>query len=121
MADENSVYGIDDQINGPDTIFRYAQDGTSDVEVIHEFGDGPENGLRPNSDLSIIDSTLYGSAEQGGANEAGIFYSIDTNSPAINMPPTGGGGAVPEPSSGFVWGLLLVTSMTARWAKQRFK
>lgn len=112
VADEENVYGV-----AGSKIFRYAQDGSSGVEIIHAFSEGPENSTRPNSDLTVFGSTLFGSTFEGGANDQGIYYSIATDAPSIGGSANPPGGVVPEPSSGMVWTMLLVVFI----ARQRMR
>src|SRR5579862_7370683 len=50
---------------------------TGGVEtVIHNFPTGSNDGYSPDAAVTAVDGTLYGTTYYGGANGAGILYSI---------------------------------------------
>ena len=63
-----------DQSGG--TAYRISTDG--EVEVIHNFGANPDEGLYPYSGvIQTNDGTLYGTTLTGGMYSDGVLYAID--------------------------------------------
>jgi uncharacterized repeat protein (TIGR03803 family) len=75
-----TLYGMT-QMGGIDslgTIFRIGTGG-SGFQVIHTFTDGTNDGGLPYGSLILSGSTLYGMASEGGANNHGAAFSMDTS------------------------------------------
>ncbi|MEO6883613.1 MAG: choice-of-anchor tandem repeat GloVer-containing protein [Bacteroidia bacterium] len=70
--------------NGLGNIFSIQTNGTGYTDL-HDFAGGTADGSGPSSDLIIIGSTLYGMTPQGGANGAGVIFSISTSGGAISI------------------------------------
>lgn len=119
---EGKILGV-----GEDQLFRINEDGT-DFELLHEFDAG-----RPNQDLTVIGSTLYGSTRAralnaGGTDGGSLFYSIpldaigidesdDSMNPSDDAPATN---VVPEPGSLLVWLGLALAGLMYRRNQLRF-
>ncbi|HEX3720095.1 MAG TPA: choice-of-anchor tandem repeat GloVer-containing protein [Verrucomicrobiae bacterium] len=63
--------------NGGGTLFAINTDG-SGYTLLHHFGISPD-GANPRENLILSGGTLYGTTSSGGANGAGIVFSICTN------------------------------------------
>ncbi len=57
------------------TIFSVNTDG-SDYTILHKFGAGSKDGAHPEAALSLLGSTLYGTAYAGGKNGKGTVFSL---------------------------------------------
>ncbi|MCG3149725.1 MAG: hypothetical protein PCFJNLEI_03190 [Verrucomicrobiae bacterium] len=59
-------------------IWAVDADG-SNYQVLHNFTGTSTDGSQPNGSLIIDGTTLYGMAQNGGANNAGIIFQIQSN------------------------------------------
>jgi uncharacterized repeat protein (TIGR03803 family) len=59
---------------GCGTIFSISPSGAS-YTVIHAFG-GPD-GAQPNSDMTVLSGTLYGTTQEGGAAGTGTVFTVN--------------------------------------------
>jgi uncharacterized repeat protein (TIGR03803 family) len=60
---------------GFSALFKLRSDGT-DVQFLHQFVRGPEDGVFARGVIFGPDAALYGVAQLGGVNDAGIVYRI---------------------------------------------
>jgi len=76
----STIYGttINGGPNNFGTIFSIDISGSNFV-VLHTFPTGTDDGTFPPGTLVLVDSTLYGVAEQGGTDNLGTIFKIDTN------------------------------------------
>jgi len=75
----STLYGTTEQGGDVDydgTVFSINTDG-SDYQVLHSFTG--LDGVRPQGGLTLVGSTLYGTAKYGGEDGGGIVFSIDTD------------------------------------------
>ena len=98
--------------NDAGTVFRIETDG-SNMEVLHEFeADTVDNGDGPRGSLVASGSTLYGVTNDGGANDDGCIFKIDTDGSNFaivwDFEDAADNGAFPEGSiiidNGFIYG-----------------
>ncbi len=75
------------------TIFSVNTDG-SDYTILHKFGAVSKDGAHPEAALSLLGSTLYGTAYAGGKNGKGTVFSLSlpggagtSAGPGINKEP----------------------------------
>ena len=59
---------------GCGTIFSISPSGAN-YTVIHAFGGS--DGAQPNSDMTVLSGTLYGTTEEGGAAGAGTVFTVN--------------------------------------------
>lgn len=59
------------------TIFKITADGTE--TVLHSFTGGKDDGANPSSGFVAQDGTLYGLTENGGANNLGTFFALNSD------------------------------------------
>src|SRR5690606_37369188 len=64
--------------NNRGTIFSVNTDG-SGVTVLHEFAGGVDDGRYPFGNLVQAGTTPYGATSQGGDNDRGAIFSINTD------------------------------------------
>ncbi len=64
--------------NNGGVIFSINTDA-SDYTILHEFAGGNEDGSMPTDSLTLHNSTLYGMTLQGGDNNGGVIFSINTD------------------------------------------
>ena len=95
-SDGNTLYGATDAggKGGNGTIFSIGTDGTA-FKVLHSFSpvtgsgftnaDGAQPGRGPGQRLALSGNTLYGVAQEGGANGVGTVYSINTDGSAFTV------------------------------------
>jgi uncharacterized repeat protein (TIGR03803 family) len=62
------------------TIFQIGTDGTG-YAVLHSFAGGANDGSRPQGDLTLIGSTLYGMTVAGGSSDLGTVFSLPVSVP----------------------------------------
>jgi uncharacterized repeat protein (TIGR03803 family) len=75
------------------TLFRMKPDG-SDYTIIHHFAGGAADGDGPRGKLLVVGSTIYGTTFNGGPNNLGTVYTIQTNGlnfTLLHVFPTGSG------------------------------
>jgi uncharacterized repeat protein (TIGR03803 family) len=60
------------------TVFRIETNGTG-FAVLYGFGLTPNDGYYPKGSLAISNSTLYGTTSQGGSNDFGTVFEINTD------------------------------------------
>jgi len=75
----NTLYGTTclGGSNGVGTVFAMSTNG-SNYTVLHTFGSGSD-GFYPKAPLFLSGGTLYGTAQQGGANGLGTLFALNTN------------------------------------------
>jgi uncharacterized repeat protein (TIGR03803 family) len=80
----SAMYGTT-YLGGPSesgTIYKMNVDGTS-FQLLHTFpslfSNDPSDGNSPYSGVTLSGSTLYGTAQSGGSNRAGLIYQIATD------------------------------------------
>jgi len=85
-------------LHGIGTIYRMNRDGSA-YAVLHDFAGGAADGSNPIGTLVLSGSTIYGGTFNGGPNNLGTVYSIQTNGSSFTVLhtfPTGSGdGAFP--------------------------
>jgi uncharacterized repeat protein (TIGR03803 family) len=60
------------------TIFSISENGTN-FTILHHFEGGVGQGARPLGSLLLIGDTLYGMTSEGGADDVGVLFSINTD------------------------------------------
>ena len=98
----STLYGItfNGGSNNKGTLFSINTDG-SDFGLLHSFAGGSDDGAYPVSDLTLIGSTLYGTAVNGGSSNYGVIYSL----------------TVPEPSTLVLFGIAVVSLIGFGWRR----
>jgi len=76
----STLYGMTQQGGGSDsgTAFQMNTDGTG-FAVLHSFTGGGSDGLYPFGSLTLSGSTFYGMTSQGGGNDGGTAFQMNTN------------------------------------------
>jgi uncharacterized repeat protein (TIGR03803 family) len=76
----SKLYGMahDGGSNNSGVLFSMNADGTG-FALLHSFTGGANDGALPFGSLTLSGSTLYGMTRQGGSNNAGTLFSIDTD------------------------------------------
>lgn len=64
----------------------------SDV-LLHSFAGGPADGELPQAQLTLVGSVLYGTTTEGGANDLGTLFSVNSNGTGYAVLHTFAGGA----------------------------
>jgi len=59
------------------TVFTITTSG--EEKVLHDFSDNGVDGVEPMAPLVAVKNTLYGTTYEGGANSAGIVFSVTTS------------------------------------------
>jgi uncharacterized repeat protein (TIGR03803 family) len=74
-----TLYGMTQNggANNAGCIFSVSTTGTN-YTILHSFSISTSDGESPYGDLTLSGTTLYGMADQGGANGEGIVFSIST-------------------------------------------
>ncbi|MBW2071483.1 MAG: hypothetical protein JRI89_09520 [Deltaproteobacteria bacterium] len=65
-------------------IFKIESNGTG-FSVLHSFAGKPTGGSYPKGSLILSGSTLYGMTQQGGANDLGVIFKIETDGSAFSL------------------------------------
>ena len=60
------------------TVFSINTDG-SGFTLLHEFAGGADDGQHPQAELTLSGSTLYGTTVEGGNNDLGTIFAINTD------------------------------------------
>jgi uncharacterized repeat protein (TIGR03803 family) len=60
------------------TIFRMTTDGTAYTNL-HDFAAGAADGANPMGDLTLSGTNFYGMTQQGGSNNLGTVFRMNTN------------------------------------------
>ena len=63
--------------NNDGVVFKVTTNGTS-FSVLHSFASGINDGSFPNEGVIVQGSILFGTAFNGGSNNVGIVFSLDT-------------------------------------------
>ena len=75
------------------TVFEMSTDGSS-FSVLHSFAGQPDDGARSMAGLALVDSTLYGTTVNGGADDLGTLFSLPepntSQSPTVVASDAGG-------------------------------
>jgi uncharacterized repeat protein (TIGR03803 family) len=90
------------------TIFKIETDN-SGYTLLHEFASSTTDGANPNGSLIISDSTLYGMTIEGGNNNNGTIFKIQTNGTDFNLIHSFAGGVA---DGAFPRGSLLLSGST---------
>ncbi|HEX5397669.1 MAG TPA: choice-of-anchor tandem repeat GloVer-containing protein, partial [Verrucomicrobiae bacterium] len=65
--------------NNAGTVFRLDSDGAN-YAILHSFGSSPDDGRNPHAaTIQASDGRLYGTTEQGGQNNLGTVFAINSN------------------------------------------
>jgi uncharacterized repeat protein (TIGR03803 family) len=72
---------------GLGTIFQINTDGTG-YQTLYDFGSPANDGCGPNGSLTLVGSTLYGTAFGGGVYSKGTIFSV-SDTPSVPGAPTG--------------------------------
>ncbi len=81
VEDGTFIYGMTEYggIHNSGGIYRVKPDGT-DFLKLHDFDwDNITNGSRPQGGLTLVGSILYGMTTEGGANNDGCIFKINTD------------------------------------------
>ncbi len=89
------------------TVFSIGTDG-SGFNVLHSFTGGTSDGASPQTGLTLVGSTLFGTTSQGGSANDGTVFSIDTDGSGFDVAHSFAGGTID--GSRPVAGLTLVGS-----------
>jgi len=94
----STLYGTN-WIGGPQgngTIFRVNTDGTG-FGLVHAFAAGVSDGSHPVPGVTLLGSTLYGTAQGGGTANKGAVYKVDADGNGFQLLHSfaGGDGANP--------------------------
>jgi len=65
----NDAYGV---------VFKVNTDGSGHT-LLHEFAGGADDGRHPRGSLVLSGSTLYGMTEDGGDNDKGVVFKVNTD------------------------------------------
>ncbi len=65
-------------------VFRMNTDG-SGFNNLHEFAGAPGDGRRPNGDLLLVGSTLYGTTRFGGGDDYGTVFKVNTDGTGFSL------------------------------------
>ncbi|HEY2476092.1 MAG TPA: choice-of-anchor tandem repeat GloVer-containing protein [Candidatus Cybelea sp.] len=97
-----TLYGTtaDGGTNSVGTVFAITKAGME--IVLHSFSGGSQDGAVPYAGLLDVEGTLYGTAQYGGANDAGIVFAITTNGAVTVLHSFGGPGDGGYPLTGLV-------------------
>jgi len=80
ILSNSTLYGM--TYNGGDSsmgvIFKMNTDGNNYTNL-HDFAGGNDDGRRPFGDLTLSGSTLYGMTYNGGDNDSGIIFKMNTD------------------------------------------
>lgn len=78
--DGGTLYGMTYQggANAKGVIFKVNTDGTGYTNL-HEFAGGAGDGALPRSSLTLDGTTLYGMTYNGGADDHGVVFKMETN------------------------------------------
>ncbi|MHC1727038.1 MAG: choice-of-anchor tandem repeat GloVer-containing protein [Syntrophobacteraceae bacterium] len=76
----STLYGLTPEggTNNFGTVFKINTDG-SGFQVLYNFGGVSVDGDLPMGTLTLVDSTLYGMTLEGGVDELGMIFRIDTD------------------------------------------
>jgi uncharacterized repeat protein (TIGR03803 family) len=77
----STIYGttMNGGSNNAGTVFSIDTSG-SNLALLHTFPTGMDDGTLPPGPLVLVDSTLYGVTEQGGTDNLGTIFKINTDS-----------------------------------------
>ena len=80
ITDGTALYGTTSGGGNGDNgvIFRINKDGTGH-RILHRFAGSGNDGVHPQSALTLVGSTLYGVTIGGGQNQAGVLFQINTS------------------------------------------
>jgi len=90
LLSANTLYGTAyfGGTNGSGTVFAFNTDGTG-FRVLHSFSPRPlgtnTDGANPSADLVLSGNTLYGTCYQGGTNNSGTVFAINTDGTAFRV------------------------------------
>ncbi len=110
--DGTTLYGVtlaggDDNLG---TVFSIQTNGTG-FTILHEFSGGTGDGQYPEGSLVLNGTTLYGVTSQGGDDNLGTVFSIQTNGTGFTIlhefSGSTGDGALPDDSSLVIDGTTL--------------
>lgn len=76
----NTLYGLTHYggANDKGTVFSVNED-SSGYRVLHSFGSDPKDGFSPYGSLQLSNSFLYGTTQEGGKNNRGTIFKIETD------------------------------------------
>jgi uncharacterized repeat protein (TIGR03803 family) len=74
----STLYGMTSGDGTTGTIFKMNINGTG-YSVLHTFAGGGADGGNPEGSLTLLGSTLYGMTCNGGDNDSGTVFKIDTD------------------------------------------
>jgi uncharacterized repeat protein (TIGR03803 family) len=79
----NLLYGITDGggANDQGTLYQINEDG-SGFRILHSFGNGPNDGVAPLGDLTVVGATIYGTTNAGGGSGLGTVYAYSVPEPS---------------------------------------
>jgi len=77
----STLYGMTQNGGSDDkgVIFKINTNG-SDFSILRSFAGGTSDGANPNGSLALSDSTLYGMTQNGGPDDKGVIFKINTDS-----------------------------------------
>lgn len=70
--------------SGIGTIFKIETNGTG-FSLLHSFAGGGSDGSSPYGGLTLVGSTLYGVTNNGGDNNMGVIFKIDTDGTGFSL------------------------------------
>jgi uncharacterized repeat protein (TIGR03803 family) len=76
----STLYGMTPSggTGGVGTVFK-VDTATGNLTVLHSFAGGTTDGSRPYGSLTLSGSTLYGMTYNGGADDLGVVFSMNTS------------------------------------------
>lgn len=120
LVSGGTLYGVTSGggTNSDGTVFSINTDGT-DFQALHQFFSAYD-GRRSEGSLVLLGDTLYGTTSQGGTNNSGTIFSINTNGTGFkvlhtfesrnNYPGTNLDGASPESGLAFTGNTIFGTT-----------
>ncbi len=102
LVGSNTLYGTTSGSIYPDagTVFAINTDG-SGYTIMHQFGATASDGAGPKASLTLVGSTLYGTTDGGGTNNAGTVFALSLPSP-LQL-------TITSPTSGQAWSNAIFT------------
>ncbi|MBW2071484.1 MAG: hypothetical protein JRI89_09525 [Deltaproteobacteria bacterium] len=106
----STLYGMASGGGGSDegAIFKINSDGSA-FSLLHSFTGAADDGSQPRGSLILSGSTLYGMTQQGGANDLGVIFKIETDGSAFSLLHSFTGGAN---DGNYPWGSLILSGST---------
>ncbi len=107
----STLYGMtrDGGASDAGTIFKINTNGTG-FALLHSFAGGAADGKSPYGSLILKGSTLYGMTHNGGANDEGTIFKINTNGTGLALLHSFAG--YPSDGANPLWASLILKGST---------